>query len=365
MKICIAAGGTGGHISPGVSLYKSFKSKGFELLFITNPHALKFPIIKEEVESQDIITIPISSGFTKNIMKNLKTLLEFIKSITISLKSLKSFNPDKIILTGGYSSAPIGIASFLLGKEAILLEQNSVMGTTNKILSFIAKNVILSFPLEGVKNKRKFIKLGNPIRYSLNDKMMKDTARNILGFNQSDRKLIGIVLGSQGAKKVNEFLCKNILSILENFDIIWITGEDYYDYVQSKIKNTIDNSTDLKSKIQIKIYPFITKMNLFFSAIDIAISRAGASTLSELSFFGVPSILIPFPYSAHNHQYYNARYFETKGASVLIKEEELTIESLLDAINFILNNFTIFSSNTRNIFPQNVTDVIADKITKV
>ncbi len=361
MRICISAGGTGGHISPGVALYKSFKSKGFDVLFITNPHALEFPIIKEEVNIKDIFQIPISRGLSRNIIKNLKTLIEFVKSVIISVKTLKSFNPDKIILTGGYASAPAGIAGFLLGKDIILLEQNTVMGTTNKILSLISKAVITSFPLE--KKNKKFIVVGNPIRYSLEDRVIKDSARNILGLEQSKRKVIGIVLGSQGAKKVNEFLCENIGKILEEFDVIWITGTSYYETILSRTKNLI--ATSLEKGFKIKIFPFITKMNIFFSAIDIAIARAGASTLSELSFFGVPAVLIPFPHAAHNHQYYNAKYFEKKGAAVVIEEKDLIIENLLEAVKLIHNNLLVFSSNTRKIFPQNVTEVVADKILKL
>jgi len=361
MKICISAGGTGGHISPGVALYKSFKSKNFDVLFITNPHALEFPIIKEEVNSKDIAQIPISRGFSKNIIKNLKTLIEFIKSVFASVKILKNFNPDKIVLTGGYASAPVGIAGFLLGKDVILLEQNAVMGTTNKILSSISKAVILSFPL-GKENK-KFILIGNPIRYSLEDKMIKDSARNILGLEPSERKVIGIVLGSQGAKKVNEFLCENIEKILEEFDVIWIPGTNYYETILSKTKNLVASLSE--KGFQLKIFPFITKMNIFFSAIDIAITRAGASTLSELSFFGVPAVLIPFPHAAHNHQYHNAKHFEKKGAAVVIEEKNLTTENLLEAVRLINNNLSIFSSNVRNVFPQNVTDVVADKILRL
>ncbi|MGB9621451.1 MAG: UDP-N-acetylglucosamine--N-acetylmuramyl-(pentapeptide) pyrophosphoryl-undecaprenol N-acetylglucosamine transferase [Brevinematia bacterium] len=343
MKICIVSGGTGGHISPGISIYKELKKRENEVIFITNPHALKFPLVTDWVKSDDIVVIPISQGFSKKKpISNLKVVKEFIQSTFISLKVLKSFQPDVVVLTGGYVSGPVGKAALLLGKKIVLLEQNSVMGLTNSILSMFATRVILTFPLKNKRVSSKFIRLGNPIRYSEEDIVIKDTAKSYFGFSSEDR-VLGIILGSQGAKKVNEFLLNYIEAIAENYKIIWITGNDYYQEILEKCK--CDN---------VKVFPFFSDINMFMSAADVVITRGGASTLSEIAFFGVPSIIIPFPYAAKNHQYHNAMFFEIHGAGIIIEEKELTIEKLLGTIEFVFKNYKIFKANVNQLFPKNI-----------
>lgn len=343
MRVCIVAGGTGGHISPGISLYKELKKQGDDVIVLTNPHALKFPLIENNVKKEETVVIPISQGFSKKkLLSNLKVLKEFVESVFISLKVLKEFNPDVVLLMGGYVSGPVGKASLLLGKKTILFEQNSVMGLTNSILSLFAKKVILTFPIKK-KASSKFIRIGNPIRYSEEDIVIKDSAKNYFGFS-SDDKVLGIILGSQGAKKVNEFLINNIEKITKHYKVIWITGKDYYDEI-----------TKTCNVQNLKVFPFLNEINVFMSATDILITRGGASTLSEIAFFGVPSIIIPFPHAAKNHQYHNAMFFEIHGAGVIIEERELTTEKLLNTIEFIFKNHKTFRNNTLQLFPRNIT----------
>ncbi|MEN2997647.1 MAG: UDP-N-acetylglucosamine--N-acetylmuramyl-(pentapeptide) pyrophosphoryl-undecaprenol N-acetylglucosamine transferase [Brevinematia bacterium] len=352
MKFLVVAGGTGGHISPGIAIYKKLKESYKEVLFVTNPHGLKFPIVKENVESNDLFILPISRSFSKNLIGNLTTLKEFIISIFSSLKLIFSFNPDRVILTGGYVSGPIGIVSTIFGKKVILLEQNSVMGLTNKILSLFAKKVILSFPLKGQKDyPSKYERIGNPIRYSETDILIKEYAKNTYGFSEED-KVLGIILGSQGAKKVNEFILEHIKELAERYKILWITGQDHYEMVYRRC---------MEEK-NIKVFPFINEINVFMSAVDVAISRAGASTLSELSFFGVPTVIIPFPFASKNHQYFNALFFETHGAGIIIEEPDLTIEKLLSALDTIFRNIEIFRSNAKKISPSNATQKVIQKV---
>ncbi|MFN4245847.1 MAG: UDP-N-acetylglucosamine--N-acetylmuramyl-(pentapeptide) pyrophosphoryl-undecaprenol N-acetylglucosamine transferase, partial [Brevinematia bacterium] len=197
-------------------------------------------------------------------------------------------------------------------------------------------------------------RIGNPIRYTEKDILIKSYARNVYGFSAND-KVVGIILGSQGAKRVNEIILEGVEKLLENYRLVWVTGQDYYDMVFEKCKR-FDG---------VKVFPFINDVNVFMSAIDIAISRAGASTLSELSFFGVPSVIIPFPYASRNHQYYNALFFESRGAGVLIDESEASIDKILSALEFIFRNIDVFKSNVKRIFQYNVNDIIVSRILEV
>lgn len=352
MRFLVVAGGTGGHISPGIALYKEIKKRNNQVLFVTNPQGLKFPLIRESVSNSEIITIPISRGLSKNFLKNLTTLKEFLASFFISLKILLSFDPEIVILTGGYTSGPIGLASLLLRKKIVLLEQNSVMGTTNRLMSLFASKIILSFPLRGKKRySKKYEVIGNPVRYSDEDRLIKDYAKSTYGFSGED-KVVGIILGSQGAKRVNEVIMEIIEEVSREYKIIWATGQDYYEAVFKKCKN-LEN---------VRVFPFINNINVFMSAIDAAVARAGASTLAELSFFGVPGIFIPFPYASKNHQYYNALFFETKGAGIVVKESELTGKKLLSALELIFKNLDTFRRNAEKVFPKNVTQEVIHRI---
>lgn len=354
MRVLIVAGGTGGHISPGVSIYKELQKEQVSLLFITDSRGLKFPIIKNFVKSEDVKLIPISGGFSRNIFRNFKVLYEFLISFFISLKLILSFNPDRIVLTGGYVSGPVGLAGVVLRKKIILLEQNTVMGITNKILSIFASKVILTFPLKGVKKyPNNFERIGNPIRYGPEDFVIKDYAKNNYGFS-SDEKVVGIILGSQGAKKVNEIILNCIQDLSKKYGIIWSTGQSYYQDIFERCNN-IGN---------VKVFPFIEDVNIFMCAVDVVISRAGASALSEIAFFGVPSILIPFPYASKNHQYYNALFFETHGAGVIIEESELNVDKLISTLDFIFKNIDTFRSNAKRLFPSDVNQRVVDVILK-
>lgn len=352
MKVLVVAGGTGGHISPGVSVYKELTKRGISVLFITDSRGLKFPIIRNSVRSEDIRVIPISSGFSRNLFKNFRVIYEFLVSFFVSIRLILSFSPDRIVLTGGYVSGPVGFAGVLLGKKLVLLEQNAVMGLTNKVLSIFASKVILTFPLKGVKRYPKnFERVGNPIRYNVEDIVIKDYAKNSYGFS-GEEKVVGIILGSQGAKKVNEILLEGIQELSKRYGIIWSTGQDYYQSIFERC-NGMSN---------VKVFPFIEDVNMFMCAVDIVISRAGASALSEIAFFGVPSILIPFPYASKNHQYYNALFFETHGAGIIIEESELTVDKLLSAIDFVFKNIDTFRSNAKKLFPKDVNQKVVDAI---
>ncbi len=350
----IVSGGTGGHVSPGISVFKVLSSKYENVFFVTNPHALEFPIVKENVPSDKTFVIPISRGFSRrNLFRNVLTLIDFIKSFFISLIIILKVKPDLIISSGGYASAAVGVAGVLLGRSLILLEQNSIIGTTNKILSLFSKKVILTFPVE--KISKKHVIIGNPVRFQENDIITKEEATRLLNVNfENDLKTLGIVGGSQGAKFINEFFLSHVEIISKKYNIIWITGKDYFEKVVNNVK--LDN---------VKIFPFITEMNRFFCAIDICISRSGASTLSEVSFFGVPCILIPFPLAKKNHQYYNAIYFERKGGGIVIEQKDVNVEIILESLKKIEKNISEFRENSRNVFPRNVTEKILEEIDKI
>ena len=241
-------------------------------------------------------------------------------------KILKDFSPDLVIGCGGYVSGPVVAEAALRKIPTLIHEQNVFPGVTNKLLARKVNTVCISFE-EAEKyftKANKIVYTGNPVRSSLLT-VSKQSARLALGVD--DRPLLAAVGGSLGAGTINAQMLEFIKAIPDDIQLIWATGNREYDEIKGKITEIPKN---------VRIEPYIYNMDEVLSAADLVISRSGAITLTELCISGTPSVLIPSPNVAENHQEINARALEARGAAVVICERELGEVSLKDKVTELI-----------------------------
>ena len=329
MRVIVSAGGTGGHIYPALSIIEKLKKedKNTEVLYIGTTDRME----KDIVPSFNIDYYGIKvRGFDRKLsLSNFRTIKYFINAIKEVKKIIKEYKPDIVIGVGGYVTAPVIYAAHKCGVKTIIHEQNSTLGMTNRFLSKYVDAVLTSFKDTKVKSK-KVVYTGNPSSdISTNNTFNK----NEFGLTEN-KKLVLIVMGSLGSKVVSNKM-KNILPIFndKDYEVLFITGKDYYDEFKS-----------LKLKRNVVVVPYINDLKKVFNKVDVMVSRAGATTISEIISFRVPSILVPSPYVTDNHQYKNAKSLVDKDAAILIEEEDLNKEELLKNVEELL--FNIDKSNS-------------------
>jgi UDP-N-acetylglucosamine--N-acetylmuramyl-(pentapeptide) pyrophosphoryl-undecaprenol N-acetylglucosamine transferase len=332
MRIAVSGGGTGGHIYPALALIREIqkKDKNVEFLYIGTEKGLESKIVPREKN------IPFKSihitGFKRKIsFENVKTVLRFLKGVRDSKKMLKEFKPDVVIGTGGYVCGPVVYAAAKMGIPTIVHEQNSVPGLTNKFLSRYVDKIAICFE-EARKffPEQKVVLTGNP---RASEVLGQDGIRGRLS---SGLKLkvptVLIFGGSRGARPINEAVVKSLTELSSKpYQVLYVTGDVHFDEVQKEVE-LVGNPENVIIK------PFIHNMPEVLAGIDLTVSRAGATTLAELTSLGIPSILIPSPYVTDNHQEKNARALSDNGAARLLLEKDLTGLKLVEHIDNILGN---------------------------
>ena len=326
MRVIISAGGTGGHIYPALAIINKIKEMepDSEFLYIGTHNRMEKDIIPEK-------GIPFKSieiyGFNKkNLFKNFKTIKCLFKAFNDAKKMIKEFNPDVVIGVGGYVTVPVIVSAKKLGYKTFLHEQNSLPGKSNKFLIKYCDLIGASFPssLE-LLPKDKTILTGNPCS---EDALKKEPInKRDLGLSVT-KKLVLIVMGSLGAGRVSEYMKKELNGFEgKNYEVLFITGKSSYG-------NVLEN----KYPHNVKILPFYEGLPSIMKKTDLMVTRAGASTLSEIIALGVPSIIIPSPFVANNHQYINALDLVNKDAAIMIEEKELKEGILVETIDKIINS---------------------------
>ena len=331
MKALVSGGRTGGHLIPGIAIYEELRSRKIETKYVMSQFDLKFPITTR-VNEIDRILLDIKNISRKLSLKTPVYILKILRTFFYVFKIIKKYNPDLIIMTGGYISNPVALSAVLLRKPLFIAEQNSVSGITNRMFAGFARKIFTSFPNTGRIPQKKTILTGNPsIFKKISD---QKTARAFFNLDHCD-KIIGITGGSQGASKIND----SIIDLLpyidqEKIGLIWSIGAVDYNRLQSL--GILDKIT--KNYNNVRLFQFIERMDLFFSSIDMVISRAGATSIAEFINFTMPSILIPIKNSPDNHQYLNALYLSQIHAARIVTEDELSEENLKNCILDIYHN---------------------------
>ena len=355
MRVIISAGGTGGHIYPALAIINKIKEKepNSEFLYIGTHDRMEKDIVPKYNIPFEQIEI---YGFNrKKLFKNFKTINCLIKANKKCKKLIKDFNPDIVIGVGGYVTVPVIRTASKLGYKTFIHEQNSIPGKANTYLSNYVDLIGISF--NSSKNyfpKNKVILTGNPC----SEDALKVKECDKKEFNLSDKPLILFVMGSLGASKVNDFLIKT-MSLFNNkdYEILYVTGKSDYD----KIKQ-------INFPKNVKVVPYVEKITRVMKKTDIIVTRAGASTLSEIIALKLPSIIIPSPYVPNNHQFKNALDLVNQNAAIMIEEKNLkgdilvrTIDDLLKDKNKIIN----MKNNLGKLQVNNSATIIYDNIKKI
>lgn len=336
MKVIISAGGTGGHIYPALAIINKIKKmeKNTEILYIGTTDRMEHTLIPSL--NIPYIGIEMKGLNRKNLFKNILVLNSFKKAIKKCKEVMKEFKPDIVLGIGGYITSPVILAAHSLKIKTFIHEQNSIPGLSNKLLNRYADKIGVSLPSSiDYFDKKKVIFTGNPRSEEVLDAIPVDKKK----YGLSDKKkLVLIVMGSLGSMTVN----KKMQEVLpkfnkKNYEVLFVTGKNYYeDYKKIKVPSNV------------KIVPYLDDMLSVMKKTDLIVTRAGASTIAEITAIGLPSIFIPSPYVTHNHQEKNASVLVEKNASKMIKEKEFTSDLLLQTIDSILEDEKEYKEMKKN-----------------
>jgi len=353
VKILIAGGGTYGHIAPGIALFEEFQKRGDDVIYICSPKDMRYNRVINLGDK--VKTIPISAFKRFDFPAKIKFFFNFIRGYRASKKIIKKFKPDVVIGAGGYvSGAPLLAVRKNKNIKKFILEQNTLPGAVNRFCSKYVDLSILTFEMSKKWMKGKSEVIGNPVLFEKKPEQISEGKKHF-GINKNDF-VLSIIGGSLGAKINNDTMIK-ILDKLDNMQLIWSTGPDKFDEI-SKVASSYKN---------VKVYPFIDQMEYLLSISALLIGRAGATSIAEICFMGVPAILIPYKYSSENHQVLNAKFVVSGGGAEMIEEDNLSPELLLQRIKFYYDNPDILSGMKKNIeglFKADVKKEIVDRIKK-
>ena len=355
MKFIITAGGTGGHIYPALAVLEEIKKdKSNEYLYIGTKNRMENELIPSMGIPYEGIEI---YGLSKtDMIRNAKNIKCISSSYKRCLKIMDEFKPDAVIAFGGYVTLPVCLAAKKRGVKVFLHEQNMLPGKTNIFLSSKVDAVFVSFK-DGVRKLKckNIIYTGNPVSQRAIE--TKKYNKTDLGFHK-DKKLIIIVMGSLGSTSVNEKLLDFLRTFeREDTEILFITGKSSYAALNNNL--IVPKST--------KIVPFFENLPSLMKSADLIISRAGASTIAEIMATKTPSILIPSPYVANIHQYYNALDLVDKKMGVIIEEKNLDKKTLIDVIDQVFeeSTFNEIKNNLKQIKDISSSTIIVDEIKKM
>ena len=356
-KFILSGGGTGGHIYPAIAIANELKSRFPDAEFLFVGAKDKMEMQKVPQAGYNIKGLWISGLQRRLTFDNALFPVKLLSSLLKSRTIIKQFKPDVVIGTGGFASGPLLQVAAIAGIPTVIQEQNSFPGITNKLLSKKANKICVAYEnLERFFPKEKMILTGNPVRQDLIDIESK-REEAIQYFNlDSSKKTVLVLGGSLGARRVNQLIEKELANMLsQNVQVIWQCGklylEDYKKY----------NSAN------VQVVAFIERMDLVYAAADIVISRAGASSVSELCIVGKPVIFIPSPNVAEDHQTKNAQAIVDKKGALMLKESEL--ESQFSLVFEVLlkdqGKQNQLSENIKLLAMPEATKQIVDEIVKL
>ncbi|HEY8347124.1 MAG TPA: undecaprenyldiphospho-muramoylpentapeptide beta-N-acetylglucosaminyltransferase [Symbiobacteriaceae bacterium] len=333
MRYLLTGGGTGGHIYPALTLAAAIKEidPEAELLYVGTQTGRESTIVPRT----GVPFVTISSAGLVNLSPWQKVTggLKALKGFFDSLAHIRRFRPDVVVGTGGFVSGPVLAAACLTGRPVVIQEQNAFPGVTNRIAARWARAVFV--PYEEARRHfppgARLYTVGNPVRPEVAAARRED-GRRALGFVPEDKVLL-VMGGSGGARDFHRFVADVVPSLLKEIPalkVLHITGERYFEQVQRLYGGG--------GQARITIVPYLHNMPAAYAAADAGVFRAGAITLAEIQVRGLPSVLIPSPNVTHNHQEWNARTLEQRGAAIVVREHEMTRQKLAAAIRTVLTD---------------------------
>ena len=314
-KVLISGGGTGGHIFPALSIAGEIKRKlpDSEILFVGAEGRMEMERVP--AAGFKIVGLPVCGFVRKNLLKNFSVLAHLMKSLAMASRIVKEFKPDVAVGVGGYASGPTLWSAAKRGVPTLIQEQNSYAGVTNKLLGSRVDAVCVAY--EGMERffpEEKITVTGNPVRRELlNVDVSRDEAVEFFGLDKNKRTIL-VVGGSLGARTINDSVIAVLGNLPDGVQLIWQSGKFYDDEVKEAIAGAGGGGVFQSA--------FIQRMDMAYKAADLVISRAGAGSISELALLGKPSVLVPSPNVAEDHQTKNALALSSRGAALLVKDAD-------------------------------------------
>ncbi|MBE6312146.1 MAG: undecaprenyldiphospho-muramoylpentapeptide beta-N-acetylglucosaminyltransferase [Bacteroidales bacterium] len=361
-KYLISGGGTGGHIFPAVSIANALRElqPDCEILFVGALGRMEMERVP--AAGYKIVGLPVKGFDRKNILRNIPILINLLKSMWQARKIIKNFQPDVAVGVGGYASgAALKVAS-KMNVPILLQEQNGFAGVTNKLLKNDASKICVAYDgMERFFPADKIILTGNPVRQNLTLGNRADAYKEF-GFSADKRTLL-IIGGSLGARTINQSVKNGLQKLTESgIQVLWQTGKIYIEDCKKAFEQLNE-----QAKKNIIVTDFVGRMDLAYAMADLVVSRAGASSISELCLLGKPAILVPSPNVAEDHQTHNAMALVNKNAAILVKDIEAN-EKLIDtALETIADDAQLAALST-NILKMAQTDSarrIAEEVIKL
>ncbi len=325
MNVVIACGGTGGHLFPGLAVAEVLQAKGHQVLVFISEKEIDALAVRDHIGRFRFEKLP-AVGMPRVLSL---AFLAFSRGLAHSLarcrQIYREFDPQAILGMGGFTSTAPMLAGRCLGIPAFIHESNSIPGKANRLNARLSRTVLLGFAecAQHFPTRTPCVVTGTPIRDSLRERLDPPAARTLFGLSPDGQKTLLVMGGSQGAHGLNQAVQRASTSWKHELQMIHLTGKDD----ETSIRETYANQG-----IPAYVAAFHHRMQEAYSAADFVIARSGAASLSELAFFGLPSLLIPYPAAAEDHQTLNAQIFAAAGAALSIREQDATSEMLANAV---------------------------------
>ena len=356
MRVIVVAGGTGGHIYPAIAIINKIKEKekDSDILYIGTTDRMEKDLIPKF--GIKYVGLEMQGLNRKNVFSNVKIFKMFKKAIKDANSIIADFKPDVVVGAGGYITAPVLYAAHKLNIPILIHEQNSIPGVSNKFISSFCDKICVSLPNSvELFDKKKVVYTGNPRSEEIINVEKKN--KEELGFDQN-KKLVIMVMGSLGSTTMTTKL-KELIPCFsnKNYQVLIITGNKYY-----------DDYKDVKIPENVKIVPFMNDLINLLKDTDLIVSRAGASTIAEITAIGLPAILVPSPYVTANHQYKNAKELENNGACIIVKEEDFSKDKIILEIDKVFDDkegYNKMKENSRKLGVDDSATRIYEEIRKI
>ncbi|WP_430813031.1 undecaprenyldiphospho-muramoylpentapeptide beta-N-acetylglucosaminyltransferase [Carboxylicivirga sp. RSCT41] len=358
IRVIISGGGTGGHIFPAISIANAVKASrpDAEILFVGAEG--KMEMEKVPAAGFEIVGLPVAGLHRKLTLRNLAFPFKLLRSLLKAKSVIRNFKPDVAVGVGGYASGPVLRIASQSGIPSLLQEQNSFPGITNRLLAKKAAKICVAYDkMERFFAKDKILITGNPVRNDLLSDISKEEALSHWKLAQ-DKKTILVIGGSLGARSVNNGIINTISDLPAGIQVIWQTGKFYFSEMNEKLPS------ELKGRVVVT--DFISRMDMAFAAADLVVSRAGASSISELAILGKPTVFVPSPNVSEDHQTKNAMALVEKDAAVLVKDAQ--VNSLLDEAAALLSQdekLAELAKNIKQFARPDAADDIAEEVIKL
>lgn len=362
LNVLISGGGTGGHIFPALSIANGIKERrpDANILFVGAENRMEME--KVPAAGYKIVGLPVSGFDRKHLLRNVKVVARLLKSMHLAKKILRDFKPDIAIGVGGYASGPMLKEAQKKGIPTLIQEQNSYAGVTNKLLAQKANAICVAY--EGMERffpADKILVTGNPVRQNiLNCTLTPQQARQKFGLDP-DRRTILVVGGSLGARTVNNCIAAALDTIKADSEVqlIWQTGKIYDEQARATMQE--------KQPGNVVQQAFVSNMDEAYRAADLVVSRAGASSISELQLLGKASLLVPSPNVAEDHQTKNAMALVDHGAAVMVRDAEAADKLMPEALALVKDDAKLhkLSANISKMALRNAVGDIVDRVMQI